>query len=76
MTAKIIARRVFVDIDSVKKLELTIEYDYGLTKVIKWPVQGLTMVKIKADVKADYTSNYPDGAIADGTKPGYELDLT
>jgi len=74
MTVKIVDRKIIVE-DSVKKLQLTVEYDYGLTKTFKWPVQGLTVAKIKADVKADYVQNHPESALDEATRPGYELNL-
>ena len=72
---KIIDRKIFVDTDSVKKLQLTVDYDYGLTKTFTWPMKNLTTAKIKADVKADYAQNHPESALEEATRPGYELNL-
>jgi hypothetical protein len=74
MTVKIVDRKIVTE-DSVKKLQLTVEYDYGLTKSFKWPVSGLTVAKIRADVKADYAQNQPESALEEATRPGYELNL-
>jgi hypothetical protein len=38
-------------------------------------VSGLTVAKIRADVKADYAQNQPESALEEATRPGYELNL-